>query len=252
MVKAFQCAKSKEAKSDLKKERKNWSLPLVSRKAKIPVPFYQCSTNQSRLQALSAAVAIGGVMGHFIGDLAQPYHVTINFDGWEGGHGGVHEYMESAVVKHLGPELENDVLNKAKESTFRKSLEEDLKVDWKQPAAAASFAINLASNSYRLLGEALRLDEKYAIEKKGTQVASGDKSFLFEKEKYKPARKSAKNPEVLAGHKPLLVNRLAVGSYALAMIWYQAWEDGGQPQLSDANGIAIPYALDVRFLWPTY
>ena len=84
-------------------------------------------------------------------------------------------------------------------------------------------------------------------------MTTGDKSFLFEKEKFKPAvRKPAETREVLAGHKPFLINRLAVGSYALAKIWYQAWEEGGKPQLSDANGVSIPYALDVPFLWPTY
>lgn len=228
MVKAFRCAKSKEDKSDLRKERKKWSLPLLSKHNKRA--FYECSKKQSRLEALSAAIAIGGVLGHFIGDLAQPYHVTINFDGWEGGNGGVHEYMESDVVKNLGPELETDVLNKSKEAPFRKALEEDLKVDWKAKAASASFAIHLAANSYRLLGEALRLDDKYAIVKKGTDVTTGDKSFLFEKEKFKPAvRKPAETREVLAGHKPFLINRLAVGSYALAKIWYQAWEEGGNP-----------------------
>ena len=254
LVAAFQCAKNKEGKSDLKKERKKWSLPLAGAPRSKPSGFYKCNKGQSRLQSLSAAVALAGVMGHFIGDVAQPYHVTINFDGWETGNGGVHHYMEGDVVNFLPPTLEADVLTKMKNKTFKGTLEMDLQVNWSEENAATGFALNLAGNSFRRLPEAIRLDDEFAVTKKGTKVPSGDKSFLWgKKEDYKKAiRRLAQDKKVLEGHKDFIVERLSVGSFALARIWLQAWKAGGSPDLKDVEANSIPYALDVPFLWPTY
>lgn len=253
LVSAWACAKSKEGGSDLKAERKNFKSPLVARAARSPQGYYQCTKKQTRLEALSAAVAIAGVLGHFVGDLAQPFHLTVNFDGWESGNGGVHHYLEEAVVEALPPSLEDEVFRRAQESGFRKEQSRALAINWGEPLPGSRFALALAEQSYLQMNEALRLDNQFAIIKKGTIVPSGDKSFLFDREKYQPAeRKPAATPEVLRGHRSFVTDRLASGSLALAAIWYQAWLAGGSPKVADANGIAIPYILDVPFLWPNY
>jgi len=39
-----------------------------------------------------------GAMTHYIGDLAQPLHVTENYDGQQSGNKGIHGYFETAVI----------------------------------------------------------------------------------------------------------------------------------------------------------
>ncbi len=41
-----------------------------------------------------------GVMSHYIGDLSQPLHVTINHDGQLTGNKGLHSYFETTVLKN--------------------------------------------------------------------------------------------------------------------------------------------------------
>lgn len=54
-----------------------------------------------------------GVMGHYIGDLAMPLHVTENHDGQMTGQKGVHSYYEEDSVDELYPKFRLDVHNEA-------------------------------------------------------------------------------------------------------------------------------------------
>lgn len=54
-----------------------------------------------------------GLMGHFVGDLSQPYHVTIDFDGWASGHGGIHSYYETQIVNQFGLDLQQKIFDRA-------------------------------------------------------------------------------------------------------------------------------------------
>jgi len=64
-----------------------------------------------------------GAMGHYVGDLCQPLHVTENYDGQMSGQKGVHVWFEDLVVDELfqgmGPSLESEVM-KAAQSKFKK------------------------------------------------------------------------------------------------------------------------------------
>lgn len=256
MVVAFACAKGKETgiSSQLIDERPKWHLPIISQEKppSLGFNFYSCTKEQTRLEAISAALAIGGVMGHFVGDLTQPYHTTVNYDGWATGNGKAHEYFESTVVNSLGLSIENEVYKMAKSPSLKRTVEKGIEVDWKTKGAASSFALALAANSWSRLDEAIQIDKKYAIVPAIKTKDSFSPQQNEPKKELPPLRQSAASPKVIKAFTPLLVERLAIGSRALAKIWYQAWVEGGKPNLADVRPTTIPYILDVPFLWPTY
>lgn len=47
------------------------------------------------------ALQVGGVMGHYIGDLNQPMHLTLDYDGQSINKPGIHRYYESTLVDKL-------------------------------------------------------------------------------------------------------------------------------------------------------
>ena len=256
MVAAFACAKGKETgvSSQLIDERPKWHLPIIfqEKPPSLGFNFYSCTKEQTRLEAISAALAIGGVMGHFVGDLTQPYHTTVNYDGWATGNGKAHEYFESAVVNSLELSIENEVYKMAKSPSLKRTVEKGIEVDWKTKGAASAFALGLAANSWSRLDEAIHIDKKYAIVQAITTKDSSSLQQSGPKNELPPLRQSASSQKVIKAFTPLLIERFAIGSRALAKIWYQAWVEGGKPNLADVRPTTIPYILDVPFLWPTY
>lgn len=256
MAAAFACAKEKETgvSSQLIDERPKWHLPIISQEKppSLGFNFYSCTKEQTRLEAISAALAIGGVMGHFVGDLTQPYHTTVNYDGWATGNGKAHEYFESTVVDSLELSIENEVYNRAKSPSLKHIIEKNIGVDWKTKGAASSFALALAANSWSRLDEAIHIDKKYALIQARTTKDSSVPQQNEAKKGLPPLRHPASSQKVMKAFTPLLVERFAIGSRALAKIWYQAWIEGGKPNLADVRPTSIPYILDVPFLWPTY
>ena len=43
-----------------------------------------------------------GVMGHFVGDLGQPFHNTTDHDGYAAGHGGIHARWPALAGRQRG------------------------------------------------------------------------------------------------------------------------------------------------------
>jgi hypothetical protein len=50
-----------------------------------------------------------GVMAHYFGDLAQPLHVSENYDGLKTNQKGIHSFFEDDVVDELYPQIQVDV-----------------------------------------------------------------------------------------------------------------------------------------------
>jgi hypothetical protein len=50
-------------------------------------------------------INLAGPLAHYVGDLAQPMHVSDNYDGQKTGQKGIHHYFEEVVVDQLYPEL---------------------------------------------------------------------------------------------------------------------------------------------------
>ncbi len=55
------------------------------------------------------ALVYGGLMAHFVGDASQPYHNTIDHDGYAAGEGGIHSYFETAAPTSRLPPWSLDV-----------------------------------------------------------------------------------------------------------------------------------------------
>src|SRR3989344_4546454 len=59
-------------------------------------------------------LSLAGEMGHYIGDLSQPLHVTENYDGQDTEQRGIHHFFEETVVEELYPDIVEDVFKEAK------------------------------------------------------------------------------------------------------------------------------------------
>jgi hypothetical protein len=71
------------------------------------------------------AIQIGGVMGHYVGDMTQPMHATTDYDGQSINKPGIHKYYETTMVDEIDTEhLYSEVLATAGER--RSQLEQTL------------------------------------------------------------------------------------------------------------------------------
>lgn len=59
-------------------------------------------------------LVLAGTLGHYVGDLAQPLHVTENYDGQLTDQKGIHHVFETTYVDELYPQLSVDVLKEAR------------------------------------------------------------------------------------------------------------------------------------------
>ncbi len=62
--------------------------------------LYQLAFQAFKAGEVKSALQYVGVMSHYIGDLSQPLHVTVNYDGQLTGNKGLHAYFETSVLKN--------------------------------------------------------------------------------------------------------------------------------------------------------
>jgi S1/P1 Nuclease len=62
--------------------------------------LYQLAFQAFKAGNTETAMQYVGVMSHYIGDLSQPLHVSINYDGQLTGNKGLHSYFETSVLKN--------------------------------------------------------------------------------------------------------------------------------------------------------
>jgi len=185
--------------------------------------------------AVNEAIKYAGLASHFVADMANPYHASRNYDGWETGQGGVHGYFESEIVSALPLDLDMEVFEHARTKAPRTDV---LKLI---PAKVASvydhnlldIAWALSVQSFSRYNAINDLDRKLAVTKLG-RVEKG----LQIKAERKPAATVAKE------FRPLVVERLAIAADVLAFLWEQAWINAGKPDLSDFASWDYPLAPD--------
>jgi hypothetical protein len=189
--------------------------------------------------AVQRALVYGGLMAHFIGDAGQPYHNSVDHDGWGTGEGGIHSYFETAALNARGPDLEAKVYDKvpaaASDILERSGLD-------RKPASdsicgtlpAACLARALSAEAYGRIPE----------------VRKADAGLVLEKSEGKKAAKRKSADEAAAAFAPLVEDQLALSAAALARLWREAWERGGRPDLSKAQ--SFEYALAPAFVEPDY
>ena len=139
-------------------------------------------TQEKRFAVQLEWLNTAGVMGHYVGDLAQPLHVTENYDGQMTDQKGVHRFFEDVVVDEFGPgELEAAVYKKAK--TLKNDLTgKDILV----------LLEDLATTSNKNIPDLLKIDKKIGR----TDV--------------KKAREA---------YRKMIIDRMALGSLYLAELW---------------------------------
>lgn len=172
-----------------------------------------------------------GLMGHFIGDNAQPYHLTANYDGYNNGHGGIHSYYEEKCVSAFGPDLQAKIIKSAKKIT-------------KKPFLQSS---NLIENM-RALGS-LSSEEIKDIEKMDPVIQPSviklEKGMSF---KSPATRKPA--DEGLKKFEKLILNQMGRAALLLAFTWDDIYAQAGKPGLS--KYASFDYPLQPAFVTPDY
>ncbi len=94
-----------------------------------------------------------GVMGHYIGDLSQPLHVTENHDGQMTGQKGIHSFFEDDAVDELFPKFRLDVQNEANKRWPKFHKENEHK-------SLAELMLQLSAISFKDIKPMLDLDKK--------------------------------------------------------------------------------------------
>jgi len=170
---------------------------------------------------LDDALFYGGILSHFVGDLANPYHTTRDYDGYEINQGGVHSYFESDVVNTFDLGFDMEVFTQAKKLLDLKALMAFTSKSKSHQYDYLEIAFAQTKESFSHLKTVRELDLKHAVEKLGNI----DKGL-----KIKALRKPAS--QVAAHFRPVIRDRIAQGAATLSWLWRQAWINGGRPNLS--------------------
>ncbi|MEN0057265.1 MAG: hypothetical protein AAGB31_00395 [Bdellovibrio sp.] len=188
---------------------------------------YELPYNKSVYQMMTYM----GLMGHFVGDNAQPFHTTADYDGYGTGHGGIHAYFEDRVVGEFDGDLESLVLQKAR------SLKNP---EFLKPATALEKMRVLSAISNSEIPLMLKLDP---VKQKSVLKNEHGMELKTAAEREAPAVAFKKM-------KPHIVTQMARGSLLLAHLWDEAYRQAGRPTLRNYKSYQYPFTVD--FVAPDY
>lgn len=172
-----------------------------------------------------------GLMGHFVGDVSQPFHNTSDYDGYAANHGGIHAYFEDSSVAFFGPDLVSRIVKKAS------SL--------KSPAFLKPKAV---VEKMRALSEISSLEIKSIL-----KVDPVIKPSVIRIEKGMSLKTPAERQPAAIGFKKfekLILEELARSSLLLAHLWDQAYAEAGEPTMKAYKSYRYPLTPD--FVMPDY
>lgn len=179
-----------------------------------------------------------GVMGHFVGDAAQPLHNTSDYDGWATGHGGLHSYYETQLVNELPLDLMDKVYRRAVEIRQERVI----------PGAPPGFVMGEGSL------ERIRNVTRAALAQKARILELDVVRTPSSREKdsrgvWKQTEAKRRTPqEAWKDFEPLIVNQMAWAAAALAESWDQIYLEAGEPRFkTDFN-----YPFKPEFVAPSY
>ncbi len=192
--------------------------------------------------AIDRAFVSAGIMSHFVADLGNPYHSTMNYDGWDTGQGGIHSYFEGALVSAYPLALDQEVFDAAMTGrglarTLQQFPAADRSALSRDPVA---IAIALALDSHSRLAAANAIDLKFALTRKSGTGPDGKRVGA---DRRPPS-------ELRARYHDLTVERLATAAEVLANLWWLAWKDAGEPDFKGYRSFAYPVSPD--FIPPDY
>lgn len=171
-----------------------------------------------------------GVMGHYIGDMAQPFHNTSNYDGYDNGHGGIHGFYEEEIVALLDGELLSKILRSARSQK---------NPDWTK----GSVLEKMKAFSIVAYADIKKIEKLDPIIKK-SEIKT-DKGMKL---KTAATRKDAAS--VAKKFEPLVVTHMSRAAWMLAHLWDEAYVSAGKPPLNAYKAYKFPFNVD--FIFPTY
>jgi hypothetical protein len=161
--------------------------------------------DKNRILKLSAE------MGHYLADAHVPLHTTSNYDGQQTQQSGIHAFWESRLPELFADARYDFYVGKAV------YIEKPREYFWNIISASNKLAINVLQIEKKL-SATFSADKKYCIE-----IANG---VSYQKPCYEYAE--AFHNE-LAG---MVEAQMQHAILALGSVWYTAWVDAGQPDLS--------------------
>jgi hypothetical protein len=152
-------------------------------------------------------------IGHYLADANVPLHATENYNGQFTDQKGIHGFWESRI-----PELFSDNYNFFVGRAFY--VKDVQKAAW--TAIEGSFSAKDSVLSFeKKLNSTFPSDQKYVLEQKGNKQIK-----VYSKEY------SAQYEKMLKGQ---VERRLRTSILLVGSIWYTAWVDAGQPDMSDVK-----------------
>lgn len=172
-----------------------------------------------------------GLMGHFVGDNSQPFHVTSDHDGYAAGHGGIHAYYEDSSVAFFGSDLNFKITTAAKKLKNTKFLIGKNTVEKMK---------SLGEISVSEIKDILKVDP----------VTSPS---VLKVEKGMSLKTAAKRQPANIGFKKfekLMVTQMARSALLLASLWDEAYKSAGSPEVKAYKSYRYPLTPD--FVMPDY
>jgi hypothetical protein len=173
-----------------------------------------------------------GLMGHFVGDNAQPFHVTSDYDGYQANHGGIHAYYEDAAVAYFGPDMQDRIVKKAASLKGEDFMKDSKSVVERMRA--------LAELSEKDIKKVLKVDPVTA-------------PSTFKQEKGINIKSAAKRQPAEVGFKKfekLILEQMARSALLLASFWDKAYVEAGSPEAKAYKSYKYPFQPD--FVMPDY
>ena len=161
--------------------------------------------DQSRILKLSAEI------GHYIADAHVPLHASSNHNGQLTGQQGIHGFWESRIPELLADKEWSFFIGKAE------YIKDPGDFIWK-----------------RILESAAAADTVLQYERELNKKISADKKFAFEDRNGKVMRQYSTGYSLAYNQmlKGMIERRMRSSVYAVASLWYTAWVDAGQPDLT--------------------
>lgn len=173
-----------------------------------------------------------GLMGHFVGDNGQPFHVTSDYDGYAAGHGGIHAYYEDATVAFFGPDLHTKIVASAK----------------KMQSTAPFLKGKNTVEKMRALAE-ISANEIKAILKVDPVTSPSNLKIERGMRLKTPAQRQPANIGFKKFEK-LIVTQMARSALLLAHLWEEAYLTAGSPEVKAYKSYRYP--LSPEFVMPDY
>lgn len=150
-------------------------------------------------------------IGHYIGDAHVPLHTTENYNGQLTNQKGIHGLWESRLVE-INSENYDYFVGKAE---YVENLRSYI---WKA-VKASHYAVDSVLSIELEVTEDLGNDKKYSYERRGNTTITVY-SYEFSQEYHRRMN-------------GMVERRLKAAIGAVGSIWYTAWVDAGQPDLTD-------------------